>query len=201
MRAVAGGKAGRLAQDRDFAASDGGGYTNEMARVFLLSVSSGDDDYNRGAYRGLLESATADAFQIHSTTDDPDSAELILFAELYGAGPYFEKVRNHPLVKKYREKCFLFSCKAYAIPFLPGVYTSIEKRWASPRTRAGFYLGVSENEFVAFTKPADDLPYLYSFLGSTKTAPVRDRLRELVHPQRFFSGYVRPTRIAFSVGN
>jgi hypothetical protein len=142
-----------------------------MARVLLLSVASGgkDDDFNRGAYCGLRRSAQADAFPIHTLTDDPASAELILFAELYGAGPYFEKVRNHPLVKNYREKWFLFSCTPSAIPFLPGVYTSIEKSWGSDRTRTGCYLGVSENEFVGFTESANDLPWLYSFLGSTTT--------------------------------
>ncbi len=159
-----------------------------MAKVFLLSVASGDgdSDFNGGAYRGLKRSAQADAFQIHSLTNDPAAAEIILFAELHGAGPYFEKVRKHPLVRHYREKCFLFSSTPYAIPFLPGVYTSIERRWATDRTRAGSYLGVSENEFVAFSEPADDLPWLYSFLGSIATAPVRRRLRGLEHPRGFF---------------
>lgn len=159
-----------------------------MARVFLLSVASARDaaDFNRGAYRGLIRSAQVDAFRIHSLTDDPAAADLILFAELHGAGPYFEKVRKHPLVRHYREKCFLFSSTPCAIPFLPGVYTSIERRWATDRTRAGSYLGVSENEFVAFSEPADDLPWLYSFLGSTATAPVRRRLRGLAHPRGFF---------------
>ena len=159
-----------------------------MAKVFLLSVASGqgDTDLNRGAYRGLERSAQADAFQIHSLTDDPASADLILFAELHGAGPYFEKVRKHPLVRRDREKCFLFSSTPYVIPFLPGVYTSIERRWATDRIRAGSYLGVSENEFVAFSEPAEDLPWLYSFLGSTATAPVRRRLRALAHPRGFF---------------
>ncbi|MBA3964161.1 MAG: exostosin family protein [Chthoniobacterales bacterium] len=159
-----------------------------MAKVFLLSVASGegDGDYNRGAYRGLMRSAQADAFRIHALIDDPAGADLILFAELHGAGPYFEKVRTHPLVRRYREKCFLFSSTPYVIPFLPGIYTSIERRWATNRTRAGSYLGVSENEFVVFSKPAADLPWLYGFLGSTATAEVRRRLRTLAHPRGFF---------------
>ncbi len=159
-----------------------------MAGVFLLSVASGEsgDDYNRGALRGLERSARADVFRDHHLVGDPAAADLILFAELYGAGPYFEKLRAHPFVRKFREKCFLFSCTPYAIPFLPGLYTSIERRWASERTRAGSYLGVSENEFVRFSDPTDDLPWLYSFMGSTATAAVRPRLRRLKHPRGFF---------------
>ena len=158
-----------------------------MAQVLLLSAApESTDPYNRGAFRKLLESAKMDIFGRHSITDDPATADLILFAELYGTGPYFEGVRKHSLVRKFREKCFLFCSNDFVIPFLPGVYASIEKRWASARTRSGFYLAVSENEFVDFTPPTDALPYLFSFLGATDTHPVRRRLATLSHPKGFF---------------
>jgi Exostosin family len=159
-----------------------------MAQVLLLSaapVGSGDD-YNRGAFRNLRESAQLDTFHKHSLTDDPSAADLIVFAELYGAGAYFQLVRQHPFVKNFREKCFLFCSNDFVIPFLPGVFASIEKRWSSARTRAGFYLGVSENEFVDFTAPNEGLMYLYSFLGTVDTAPVRRKLTTLSHPRSFF---------------
>jgi hypothetical protein len=159
-----------------------------MAQVVLLSAARGDDaeDYNRGAFLRLKESAESGTFKSHSLTNDPDSADLILFAELKGAGPYFELVRRHPFLKKYREKCFLFCSNAFVIPFLPGVYASIEKRWHSRRTYSGFYLGVSENEFVRFTPPTDALPYLYSFVGSIGNAHVRGDLAKLAHSRSFF---------------
>ena len=159
-----------------------------MAQVLLLStarIESGDD-YNRGAFRRLLESANADVFKKHSLTNDPGVADVILFAELYGAGAYFQSVRRHLFVRKFREKCFLFCSNDFVIPFLPGVYASIERRWSSERARSGFYLGVSENEFVDFTPPRDDLKYLYSFLGATDTAPVRRNLVTLSHPRSLF---------------
>jgi hypothetical protein len=159
-----------------------------MAQVLLLSVApGGDDHYNRGAFRKLRESAWCDGFCVHSLTDDPVAADVILFAEIYGAGPYFEIVRRHRFVKEFREKCFLFYSNSYAIPFLSGVYASIEKRWASARTVSGFYLGVSENPFVRPTPPVNDLPYLYSFVGAVKTALVRRQLHTLAHhPRSFF---------------
>ena len=158
-----------------------------MAKVFLLSAApGGDDDYNRGAYVRLKRSAEQGIFHDHCLTIDAGAADLIFFAELKGAGPYFESVRRHPLYKEFREKCFLFCANAFVIPFLPGVYASIEKRWLSGRTRSGFYLGVSENEFLQPTPPRDDLPYLYSFVGSVVNAPVRRRLAELRHPRAFF---------------
>ena len=158
-----------------------------MAQVLLLSAAPGNDnDYNRGAFLRLKQSAQRSRFKDHRLTDDPHSADLILFAEIKGAGPYFELVRRHPFGRNYREKCFLFCANAFVIPFLPGVYATIERRWASVRTVSGFYLGVSENEFLRFVPPTDDLPYLYSFVGSTGNAPVRRDLAKLVHPRSFF---------------
>lgn len=159
-----------------------------MAKVLLLSVAplQSGEDYNRGAYRKLYESAQIDRFRKHSLTDDPAAADLILFAELYGAGAYFQSVRKHSFVKEFREKCFLFCSNDFVIPFLPGVYASIEQRWSSERTRSGFYLGVSENEFVDFAPPRENLQYLYSFLGATDTAAVRTKLVTLSHPRSFF---------------
>ena len=159
-----------------------------MARVLLLSATptGNRSPENLALYLGLRRSSELDRFGVHSLTDDPDSADIIAFIELYGAGFYFERVRRHSFVKKYRAKCFLVSTIPNAIPFLPGVYTSIEKRWFSSRVRRGFYFGRPENPFIAFSPPRDDLSYLYSFMGSIENAPVRRVLATLVHPRGFF---------------
>jgi hypothetical protein len=159
-----------------------------MARVFLLSATPEDDstDFNLAPLQDLQKCAELDRFRSHSLTGDADTADLIIFTEFYGAGWYFERVRAHPLVRAYRDKCFLFCANPFVIPLLPGVYAGVERRWSSPRTRAGFYLGRTRNEFTTFSPPADDLPYLFSFMGSTRNAPVRKKLATLRHPRSFF---------------
>src|SRR3954466_11318275 len=159
-----------------------------MARVLLLSATPANDetDFNREPLLEARRSAELDRFQVHALTEDPAAADLIIFVEFYGGGWYFERVRQHPLVRKYREKCFLFCTNPFVIPFLPGVYTGIEKRWASSRTRPGFYLGRTQNEFTTFTEPDHDLPYLFSFMGSVRNSPVREKLATLRHPRSFF---------------
>ena len=159
-----------------------------MARVFVLSATPEDDqtDFNRAPLHDLQKAAELDRFKVHSLAPDPDSADLIIFAEVYGAGWYFEGVRRHPLVRKYREKCFLFCDNPFVIPFLPGVYTGVEKRWMSSRIRPGFYLGRTKNEFTTFSPPAHDLPYLFSFMGAVRNAPVRRKLATLRHDRSFF---------------
>jgi hypothetical protein len=159
-----------------------------MARAFLLSATPDDDrtDFNRAPLLEAQKCAELDRFHIHSLTDNPDSADLIIFVEFYGGGWYFERVRQHALVRQYREKCFLFCSNPFVIPFLPGVYTGIEKRWASARTRPGFYLGRGKNEFTVHIPASHDLPYLFSFMGAARNAPVRQKLVSLSHPRSFF---------------
>ena len=159
-----------------------------MARVFLISATPADDEsgFNLAPLRDLQQCAELDRFRVHSVASDPEAADLIIFAEFYGAGSYFERLRRHPLVRKYREKTFLFCANPFVIPLLPGVYAGVEKRWSSSRTRPGFYLGRTRNEFTTFSPPTDDLPYLFSFMGSIRNAPVRRRLATLSHPRSFF---------------
>jgi hypothetical protein len=159
-----------------------------MARVLLLSATPDDDqsDFNLAPLHELQKCAEVDRFGAHSVASDPDEADLIVFVEFYGGGWYFERVRQHAFVRHHREKCFLFCANPFVIPFLPGVYAGVEKRWASARTRPGFYLGRTKNEFTTYTTPTHDLPYLFSFMGSVRNAPIREKLANLRHPRSFF---------------
>ena len=163
-----------------------------MARVLLLSATPADDEteFNLAPLLELRKGAGLDRFGIHMLVTDPEDADVILFVEFYGAGWYFERVRQHPLVRKYREKCFVFCSNPFVIPFLPGIFSAVERRWSSPRTRPGFYLGRTTNEFATFTPPAHDLPYLFSFMGSIRNARVRRDLAALRHGRSFFQNTV-----------
>jgi len=161
---------------------------SDMARVLLVSATPRDDDtdFNLAPLHEAQHCAANDRFQVHSRTSDPESADLIIFVEFYGGGWYFERVRAHPLVHRYREKCFVFCANPFVIPFLPGIYAGVAKHWASPRVRPGFYLGRTQNPFTTYTPPTPDLPYLFSFMGSMRNAPIRGKLGELTHPRSFF---------------
>ena len=161
-----------------------------MAKVLILSLAPEDErsnSYYRGAFKRLRESAEHDIFQLHSLTDDPASADLILFVEMGGVSPYYEEVRRHAYVKKFREKCFMFCQTDKPIAFFPGIYPSIEKSWYSKtRLRAGFYLSIEENEFITFAPEISDPLYLYSFIGAVNTSHIRQQLNNIQHPRGFF---------------
>lgn len=159
-----------------------------MAQVVLLSATPESDatPEHLAPLQDLREAAACDRFGVHHVTEDAKAADVILFAESYGGGWHFERVRRHPLTRAHREKCFIFCTNPFVIPFLPGIYTGIDERWSSRRTVSGFYLDVPKSRFTTFTPPTDDLPYLYSFMGSIGTAEVRGKLSALVHPRGVF---------------
>jgi hypothetical protein len=159
-----------------------------MARVALLSATPADEQthFNLAPLLDLQKCAEIDRFRVHSVTTDPESADILIFAESYGGGWYFFGVRRHPLVQKHREKCFIYCANPFVIPLLPGVYTGVEKRWLSPRIRAGSYLGVTKNGFTTYTASAHDLPNLFSFIGSIRNASVRRDLATLVYSRSVF---------------
>lgn len=154
-----------------------------MAQVLLHSVALDDPrihKWHSGGHKLFTESAQNDQFAVHRLTHDPEECDLIIFTELYGHGMFAELVRRHPYVRKYREKTFLFDPGDYALPFLPGLYASLRKRYHNPeRTRTGYYLREDENPYIDFRPLEKEPKYLGTFIGSCANHPVRLSLANL----------------------
>jgi hypothetical protein len=155
-----------------------------LATVYLLSAAPANapprsfEDLER-----LRAFATVDRFGVHALTDDPEGADIVLFVEIStDAGHYFELVRRHPVYREFRAKSYLFSSTDTIVPFLPGVYASVERRRYRPAwTRSGHYLGVQESEERNYQPRAEPAQYLFSFVGSGSTHRVRRAVLELGH--------------------
>ncbi len=159
-----------------------------MARVFLTgAIQNVDSDYNSRSFNAqkdltrLVRAAQTCAFREHTLATDACDADLIIFVG--SARTYHEDVRRSAVLRAFRDKCFMFDAADKVIPFLPGVYASIEKRWHWPGwTRSGFYLNVIDNESIGFRTPPAGASLLFSFVGSAGTAAVRRRIMRLDHP-------------------
>jgi hypothetical protein len=156
-----------------------------LASVHLLSAAPADPAEPKALLdlEQMRASARVDRFGEHTLADDPDAADLILFVETStAAGAYFEAVRRHPVHREFAPKCYLFSSTDRIVPFLPGVYASVERRWYWPAwTRSGHYLGVAERDDLRY-EGGVERSLLFSFVGSSATHPVRQRVAALRHP-------------------
>jgi hypothetical protein len=156
-----------------------------VASVYLLSAAPSGPGRHPKALLDLEQmraSARVDRFRAHEVVDDPAAADVVLFVETSaGAGDYFQRVRAHPIYRKLRSKSYLFSATDRIVPFLPGVYASVERRWYWPTwTRSGHYLGVKETEQLRYDRHHSP-SHLFSFVGAANTQPVRQRIMELHH--------------------
>lgn len=159
-----------------------------MASVCLLSVASESNrpwDHALDDLDRLKRAADRDRFGTHRTTEDPDAADLILFVENCDTITHYFEALQHPVYRAHPEKCYLFTRNDIVVPFLPGIYASIPRRWYDPaRTRTGFYLDIFDKDFLP--DASSDVPrdYLYSFVGQMTTHPVREKIGALSHPSQ-----------------
>jgi len=128
----------------------------------------------------MRDAVAADRFGVHSAVDDPDQADLILFVETStAAGPYFERVRRHPLYRRERDHSYVFSSTDRVVPLVAGVFASITQAdYLEAWTRSGHYLGVKERGAIRY-EPDVEPSLLFSFVGSRAAAPVRDAILAL----------------------
>ncbi len=155
-------------------------------KVHMLSTADeAIDRYARVYYDRLLLAAHNDKFKIHTLTDSPSDADLILFI----GSTYLDHrdVRAHPYLRTYPQKCFMFHNNDQIIPILPGVYVNIAKRWyCENRTRVGAYIHIMAYDYVPYIPGTKNCPYLFSFMGSVISHRVRKEIMKLDHPR----GYV-----------
>lgn len=160
-----------------------------MASVYLSSVASRANqkwDHALDDLKRMQKAAREDQFGVHSTTDDPEAADVILFVECCDSITHYLELLNHPVYSSHPDKCFLLTRSDIVVPFLPGVYASIPRRWYDPaRTRTGFYLDIFDKDFITYESSETPRDYLYSFIGQLNTHPIREAIAELSHPSQF----------------
>ena len=152
-----------------------------MAKVIVISTAPGHalDPWKHSAAFLLKHGAEMDIFGEHKLIEDPEQAEVILFAEMGECGAFAERVRAHPYYARFPDKCFLFDSGDSIFPVVPGIYASLTKEWYRPdHARTGFYLYLIENAFITYRPPSGKEKFLASFVGSSITHPVRQKFFE-----------------------
>ena len=154
-------------------------------KVYLTSAVT--FDHSLTAIPEFQTLADADKFGVHHVTDDPNTADLILFVDAHQHPDWrLVAIKNHPLVKKWPQKVLLYNERDRPWCTLPGLYVSMPQSTFDPsRQRACAY----HRTLNTIAVPSSIVPdLLYSFMGA-KSHKVRDRLFCLPHP----SGFVEDT--------
>jgi hypothetical protein len=118
----------------------------------------------------------------HQLTERPAEADAILFVEnsRYHEDAFFSYLRSHELVRRYRNRCFMYNEHDRPWYLLPGVYCSMPRRWFDhTRQRATRYIRLL-NPMESEASDQPDL--LFSFLGNPQVA-VRKKIMQLRHPR------------------
>lgn len=119
-----------------------------------------------------------------SIVTNPEKATHILFVES-GRMParFWEKnfLLNHPLVRRFPEKCRLWCSSDNPIGYLPGLYVSMPKRFFDLRLHRAFRYIKLHGERIPVV-PVRNRDLLYNFVGAP-TSAVRERLFALPVPQ------------------
>jgi hypothetical protein len=152
-----------------------------MAKVLVLSAAP-DPQFHVWKHSSaflLKHSAELDPFGQHTLTEDPEEADIILFAEMGMVGKFAEIVRAHTYYRRFPGKCFLFDSGDFFFPTVPGIYASLTTdQYRAGHVRSGFYLYVIENPFIGFRPLSGREKYLASFVGSKDAHPVREKFFE-----------------------
>lgn len=118
--------------------------------------------------------------QNHQLCDKPQTADAIVFIE----NTQFDDVRfntllNHPLVKQFPEKVYMYNEMDRAWPLLPGLYCSLSKSLTDPEEHVAFpYLTATNNAIKDIYASNTRCKWLYSFVGSS-SHPIRKKMFSL----------------------
>lgn len=154
-----------------------------MAKVLLIStLGTGSDSWPDDLAR-ISRSASKDRFKVHSLVDDPAVADLIIFFE--SGDPHLAlDVRTHPYTRKFPERTFLIDTSDRVIPFLPGIYPSIQKwQYDRSRVRSGSYPEVFDYHWISFDPHGKPPELLFSFVGDLRGTRLRQAIGTLSHPR------------------
>ncbi len=144
-----------------------------MALVHVTScfLRTAGEDRCLNEYRRLKTCLSSDRFGVHAAADDPDEADVIVFAELGNwAGNVQDHLLRDPIYRRFADKSVHFNPRLKAPPITPGIYGSAPRAWCAPGyASTSHYLETAlERDFIT-AEPFKEASLLYSFRGSSNT--------------------------------
>jgi len=106
----------------------------------------------------------------HSVCTSPEEADIILFVEDAHFDDYlYKRLRLHPLVKRFPSKVFMYNELDKPWCVLPGLYSSMPRRYFQENRQVAFGFVHTPNEYVKNIHAENkqtDRRWLFSFVGA-----------------------------------
>jgi hypothetical protein len=162
-------------------------------KIFLASTGVPEDQSCIGAQRRL---AGIDRFGVHAISDDPEAADIILFLECHLIHDWrLRAILESPLVRRFREKCYVYDERDRPWCALPGIFVSMPRRHFRPEYQRawGYYLIEEPFTRLGLAQAPAGEPDLLASLVATRTHRSRNALFGLAHERAVIeevSGFV-----------
>ncbi|MEO8043835.1 MAG: exostosin family protein [Spartobacteria bacterium] len=121
----------------------------------------------------------------HTLASNPDAADFILAPiQGEGYGPCFEALRDSAFYRRHAAKLIAYSPDGNQFPAIRGLYPSISRQWV----RKGWalpahYISSHYPKFRFTEEEIRDKDILFSFVGSSRTHPMREKIVRWRHPR------------------
>jgi hypothetical protein len=158
-------------------------------KVFLTSAYPFDPNVNYTPLH-LKESQMQDPFRLHQITEDPEEADIIIFAEHHQqSDPHFFKVYKNGIYKKYKYKCYLYHNDYSSITFIPTISATIRLKYYDQVFNQPFsyLLQLMPNRYVKTLTTPVEKKYLFSFIGQASAHSVRAKIFKIGYERSFLS--------------
>jgi hypothetical protein len=149
-------------------------------KIYILSAY--EENSSNFAFKIIQKTSKIDTFKKYKLENNPQLADIIIFVEHHpGFDPYFFNVLKHPIYKRYKNKCYLYHDNDQHISIIPTISPSISTKHFNKKLHHPFqYIAqISNNIHIDnFVKKIDERKYLYSFIGTSRTSPLRISILE-----------------------
>ncbi|MEO8950608.1 MAG: exostosin family protein [Chthoniobacterales bacterium] len=129
-------------------------------------------------YEQLLAGFAIQSHTAHVLAPDPENAEIILAPiRTAGYGLISETLRASPIYRRHAGKLVVYSPEDGEFPAVRGLYPSVPRKWV----RRGWampahYISTHIHQFVFRRDEIVNKDILLSFVGSSRTHPVREKI-------------------------
>jgi len=150
-------------------------------KVSVISAYPYNDRINC-ATTFLKESANHDPYKVHQFVTNPEDADIIIFAEHHLAfDPFYFQVLKNKIYKAFKKKCYLYHDNPKSVALMPTVSPSVRAKGFNPDFNQpyNYLIQIEKNQHLKQYTSAIEKKYLFSFIGASRTSPIRRKLLSL----------------------